>query len=110
MNNRSVELRLSQVGEVMLRTKENGTRSERYHRTQITRKILHHLSASMHQREGEYIGLRNRVRNLYGVGLVEGTIIGKIVHSFRVVDPGYTVCRRHKLLGMSVRVLHVSMQ
>jgi len=56
------------------------------------------------------IDLRSRIRSLCGVGFVEEIIIGGIVHSTKVVGLIYIVRRRHKLLGMLVRVLRVSMQ
>jgi len=54
--------------------------------------------------------MRNIIRSLCGVRLVEEIITGETTHSTRVVGLIYTVSKRNKLLWMLVRIFHVSMQ
>jgi len=62
MNNQSAELRLSQTGEVMQRTKENGTKIEQGLRIEVTRIMLHHLRSSMHRIEDKDFDQENKTR------------------------------------------------
>lgn len=51
MRNESADMRISQIGSIMQRIKENGTRSEQGLKTQVTRRMLPHLRSSMHLAE-----------------------------------------------------------
>ena len=71
---------------------------------------MHHIRGSIHKTEDRDIDMRNRIRSLCGVGLVEEIITRETVHSTRVAGLRYIVCKRHKLLEMLIRVFHISMQ
>lgn len=93
-------MKLSKIGKVMVRIRENGIRSEQDLRTQVTKRMQHYLRSSMHLTKGKDFSLRSRKRvmvgSLYNVGLAAKIIAGEIVHNIRVVDRKSTVLRRHK--------------
>jgi len=64
----------------------------------------------MHLIEDRGLNLRNRIRNLCGVGIVEESIKGEIVCNIRVVDHKYIVLKRHIQWEMLGKVFLRSMQ
>jgi len=94
----------------MQRTNENGTEREKGLRIHVTRRMSYYIRGSMHQTKYMDVDIRKIIRRPYDVGLVEEIITRETVQSNRVVGLRYTVCRRHKLLEMLVRLFHVSMQ
>ena len=76
----------------MQRTKENGKIIGQGLRIQVTRGMSHHLRGLMHQTEDRDIDLRNIIRSLCDVGIMEEIIAGETFHSTRVVGLIYIQC------------------
>ena len=105
-------MNLSKDGKGRTKVKVNGSLREQGLRMQRGKKIWHHKRSLM-QLDRD-MGHNNNIEVREPVGWIVGHVVkntlGEIVCNIKVEGLRYTMHKRHRLLGMLVKVFHVSMQ